>query len=246
MASRSTRAVHGCESMVPAHTGYAICTVGRSGSTWIAELLGSTGVLGYPSEYFSTGFQKEFIGGPAYPSDRMAQVEHVLRAGATPNGVYGLKIFPIHLDDVLQHLRWTEVFPNLRFIHWRRRDVLGQALSRVRAFQTQRWRSTLSSRAEPHYDGEAILDAVHWTVSQDARWELFFARNGIEPLRFVYEDALGAVGATIDAIADLVGLESRPDPVSEITVDVQRDGLTEAWRSRFLAEYADRDTMDRF
>lgn len=232
--------------MASEQTGYVICTVGRSGSTWLAELLSSTGVLGHPSEYFSTGFQR-YINGPTYPTDRMAQVRHVLQVGATPNGVYGFKIFPVHLEEVSQHLKWTEVFPRLRFIHWRRRDVLGQALSRVRAFQTQQWRSTLATRAEPHYDGEAILDAIRWTVGQDARWEMFFARNGIEPLRFVYEDALQAADATVDAVARLVGLATgaMPAAVHEIEVAVQRDASTEAWRARFLAEFANRDGIDR-
>ena len=42
--------------------GYAICTTIRSGSTWLSELLASTGQLGRPAEYFSTKFQKRILG----------------------------------------------------------------------------------------------------------------------------------------------------------------------------------------
>ena len=223
--------------------GYAICTVARSGSTWLAEVLGRTGVLGRPAEYFSTDFQRG-TADPDYPADRAAQVRLVLTAGATPNGVYGFKMFPMNLDDVSRHISWTEAFPDLRFVHLSRRDVLGQALSRVRAFQTRRWRSTLPEQAVPVYDGAAILDALRLTVRQDARWTVYFARNGIAPLRLVYEDALDAVAATVASVADLVGLEAPPASVADIGLAVQRDALTEVWRARFLSEYRDRDALD--
>lgn len=226
-------------------TGYAICTVMRSGSTWLAELLAGTGVLGFPAEYFSTEFQQQ-IRDAAYPTDRRAQAELILRDGATPNGIYGFKIFPVNLESVSRYFNWIEVFPNLRFIHLRRRDVLGQALSRVRAVQTRRWRSTHQEQHAARYDGAAILEALRFTASQDARWEVFFARNGIEPLRLVYEDALQAAGATIAAVADLVGFAWRPTgEAGEVGVEVQRDALTQEWRSRFLSEFADRNTLDQ-
>ncbi len=224
--------------------GYAICTVLRSGSTWLAELLASTGRLGYPSEYFSTDVQRR-IRTPAYPEDRAAQAEIVMTQGATPNGVYAFKMYPIDLETVSRHIAWTKVFPNLRFVYLRRRDVLGQALSRVRAVQTRQWRSTLSRRAEPHYDGEAIREALRTTVMQDARWTIFFARNEIEPLRLVYEDALQAQTATVAAVAALIGLDTPPMPApNDIAIAVQRDAQTEEWRARFLADYANPDVID--
>lgn len=224
--------------------GYAICTVARSGSTWLAEVLGRSGVLGRPAEYFSTDFQRG-TADPDYPADRAAQVRLVLTAGTTPNGIYAFKMFPMNLDDVSRHLDWTEAFPDLRFVHLQRRDVLGQALSRVRAFQTRRWRSTLPERAAPVYDGAAILDALRLTVRQDARWTLYFARNGIAPLRLVYEDALDDADAAVAAVAELVGLEAPPPAATvDIGIAVQRDALTEAWRARFLSEYGDRDALD--
>lgn len=229
----------------PQRRGYAICTVMRSGSTWLAELLASTDVLGYPSEYFSTDVQRR-IRRADYPADRRAQVEIVLTEGATPNGIYGVKMYPMDFEAVSQQIRWTEVLPNLHFVHLRRRDVLGQALSRVRALQTRRWRSTLPGRGDAHYDGEAILDALRLTVIQDARWEMFFARNGIAPLRLVYEDALESVTATVVAVADLVKLGPRPVPAPRaIEVAVQRDAQTQDWRVRFLADYGNPDAIDR-
>ncbi|MBE7199638.1 MAG: hypothetical protein INR70_17795 [Parafilimonas terrae] len=231
--------------MTPSRTGYAVCTLIRSGSTWLAELLDSTGVLGHPAEYFSTRFRQR-LDTPDYPSDPADQVDYVLRHGTTPNGVYGFKIYPLQLEGLLQRVRWTERFPALKFVHWRRRDVLGQALSRTRAVQTQRWRASFSGVREPAYDGEAILESITWLAAQEARWELFFARNGLEPLRLVYEDALRAPAETVSAVARLVGLDPAPPAdVTRVGVTVQRDEITAAWRERFLDEYADLDVFGR-
>ncbi|RYC32091.1 hypothetical protein D3273_10210 [Lichenibacterium minor] len=227
-----------------ARRGYAVCTTIRSGSTWLAELLAGTGRLGRPAEYFSTKFQKRVLGA-GYPEAVREQAAFALEHGSTPNGVYGFKIYPMQLDGLSVRLRWTAWFPDLRFVHLGRRDLLGQAISRARVNQTLQWRSTMPAAAEPRYDGAAILGAMRETVAQDARWQLFFARNGIAPLRLVYEDALLAPEATVDAVARLVGVEGPVAAAPErIAVAVQRDGVSAEWRARFLAEYGDRDAMD--
>lgn len=224
--------------------GYAICSVGRSGSSWFAAMLASTGALGRPAEAFNTPSQRHLVG-PDYPADRHAQVRIVLTDLATPNGVYGLKIFPLHLSRLSRTVAWTRALPNLHFVHWRRRDLLGQALSRHRANQTDQWRSTGRAAGTAAYDGEAILAEIRRAALQDARWEVFFARTGIRPLRLVYEDATADPQRAVDAVAALLGLDERPavDP-ARVSLAVQRDATTEAWRARFVAEFGDPDTMD--
>ena len=225
-------------------TGYAVCTTIRSGSTWLAELLASTGQLGRPAEYFSTKFQRRVVSHD-YPDTVRGQVAHALANGTTPNGIYGFKIYPMQLDGMAGRLNWTEWFPDLRFVHLQRRDLLGQAISRVRVNQTLQWRSTMPASAAPRYDGAAILAAMRETVAQDARWTLFFARNGIAPLRLIYEDALQAADATVAAVAGLVGVEGTVTAAPErIAFAVQRDGVSAEWRERFVAQYGDRDAID--
>ena len=227
-----------------ARRGYAICTTIRSGSTWLAELLASTGALGRPAEYFSTRFQKRLLS-PRYPEAVRDQAAYALEHGTTPNGVYGFKIYPMQLDALSARLAWTEFFPELRFIHLARRDLLGQAISRVRVNQTLQWRSTLPAAADPRYDGPAILAAMREIVAQDARWQLFFARNGLAPLRLVYEDALPAAAGVVEAVARLVGVDGPVTAAPErIAFGIQRDGLSAAWRARFVAEHGDGDAID--
>ena len=224
--------------------GYAICTTIRSGSTWLAELLASTGKLGRPAEYFSTKFQKR-VTSPDYPDTIRGQIAYALEYGSTPNGIYGFKIYPMQLEGLSTRVAWTACFPDLGFVHFGRRDLLGQAISRVRVNQTLQWRSTLPVAALPRYDGDAILAAMREILAQDARWTLFFARTGIVPLRLVYEDALSAPDATVAAVARLVGVDGPVVAAPErIAVAVQRDGLSADWRARFVAEHGDRDAID--
>ena len=207
-------------------------------------MLSNTGVLGKPTEYFN-GHGLRLFTDPAYPDDPSEQLARVLTDGATPNGVYGIKVFPWLVDAIAPHVRWTDALPGLRFVYLERRDLLGQAISLLRANQTQQWRSTLSARGETSYDGAAILGYLHQIVREQARWASFFARNGIEPLRLIYEDFVGRPEAAVRAVAELMHVAIPPatDPYQTDLV-VQRDSVTEVLRSRFLDEFCNGSYVD--
>ncbi len=232
------------EAPGPALRGYALCASPRSGSNYVCELLTSTGGLGRPREYFN-GAARRVHDDPAYPDEPMAQIERILTMGATPNGVYGLKLFPGLFDTVAPHLRLTEVLPNLHFIRLRRRDVLGQAMSWVRSIQTGQFRSTENPVAEPFYDGAAIQRYVGQVCQRNARWDMFFARTGLVPLDFTYEDLAEAPQPAVDAIAQLLGVTDRLliDP-DRVNLRVQRDARSAEWRDRFRAEFGDPNRID--
>jgi len=224
--------------------GYAICTVPRSGSNWVCRLLASTGVLGKPLEYFF-GHGLRLFTDPAYPDDPTEQLTRVLTAGATANGVYGVKVFPWQLDLVSPHVRWTDALPNLRFVHLARRDLLGQAMSVHRAEQTQQWRSTLPAQGEAAYDGDAILSHLRRLVREQGRWASYFARTGIEPVRLIYEELVDRPQAAVDAVAELMHVEAPTvGDADRLGMAIQRDSVTEEWRARFRAEHGDGNAVD--
>src|SRR5262245_15968954 len=118
-----------------ARTGYALCTEPRSGSNYVCWLLDTTGVLGHPTEYFNVQTMRFGLGMRDYPSDPESQLSAITRLGTTSNGVYGLKLFSWQFD-LAKSTNWARRLPSLRFIHLVRLDVLGQAISHVRALQT--------------------------------------------------------------------------------------------------------------
>jgi LPS sulfotransferase NodH len=222
--------------------GYAVCTEARSGSSYLCRMLGATGVLGQPREWFNPGSARD-IGITDYPQDPERQLAEIGRLGATPNGVYGLKIFGSHFDAVAA-TRWAERLPNLAFVFLQRRDLLAQAISHVRARQTQQWTSTSPATAEAVYRADWINDEMVRLARFETRWRYYFARNGIAPLWMFYEDVERDPKGAVDAVAHLVGLAEPPKiDLDQVVMRVQRDALSEDWRARFLAQSRDLNTF---
>jgi LPS sulfotransferase NodH len=224
--------------------GYAVCTSGRSGSNLLCQYLASTGVLGRPLEYFNAAARRMF-GAPEFPDDPERQIKWVLTAGATDNGIFGIKVFPAQIDHAAKSIAWSRMLPNLAFVLLKRRDLLGQAISNLRATQTRQWRSTLPPQGSPAYDGPQIYAHLRDAVRDYARWDLFFARRGIAPTTIWYEDMLLDAQAAVDKVASLFGLQGQA-PIARDKVDlaIQRDALNEDWRMRFLDEFGKRDELD--
>lgn len=218
--------------------GYAICTEARSGSNYLCQLLASTGTLGRPLEYFNHQGRRAFED-PHYPASRDEQLNMILTRGATPNGVYGVKIFSSQFDQ-LARVKWTERLPNLHFIHLQRRDVLGQAISRVRAEQTGRFRSYAKGNEQtPYYDREAIARMLSVTAAGHARWRAYFAAKGIAPLDLSYEDIVRDPAGTVSKVASELGEPQGSVDPSMVDLEIQRDDLNDRWRQRFIREAAD-------
>ncbi len=225
------------------YRGYAICGHGRTGSNFLCEALSETGLLGHPKEYFHTGAMR-FEGAPDYPDNANAQIERILTDGMTSNGVYGTKIFVPHFEQ-LNGFDWVAALPNLSFIHLERHDLLGQAISYVRAEQSGQWRSTQPLVLAPTYDAGRIRSAMIRYVKNQARWRVFFARNGINPLRLAYEDIVSDMPSALSQIANMARVQLPKLVVAEdLQTRVQRDELTTEWRERFLAEQSESSLLD--
>jgi LPS sulfotransferase NodH len=143
---------------------YFICTTPRTGSNLLCEALRNTGVAGNPEEYFWDDALPAWY--ERWGVSNFAQfLERMLVEGATPNGVFGAKVFAgDYLDDFLTHVRrlpqysdpclslpalMSLMFPNLRHVWLTRRNKVRQAVSWWVAFQTKVWavRSEKDERA---------------------------------------------------------------------------------------------------
>jgi LPS sulfotransferase NodH len=218
--------------------GYAICTVPRSGSNLLCQFLTSTGYLGKPLEYFNTSARR-ILNDPAYPSSLPDQVRQILTTGATPNGVYGTKLFQYQHLAVSQSLDWTLELPCLSYVYLKRRDVLGQALSWARAIQTSQYRSTQPAFGEPRYDAELFRKLGQNIDQEYNQWDAFFRDRNIQPLQFDYEDLVTDPQRIVDLVAQKVGVTPNPQIAYEQTdLRVQRDRITDDWRERFGREGA--------
>lgn len=221
-----------------ADRGYMICTSPRSGSSYFGQLLFSTGMLGDPREYFHIQARRKVDAN--YPSDPRKQLRIVLTTGATPNGIYAVKVFSPHIRVTRQRIDLFHDLPNLRLLRLHRRDLLGQAISLARARQTGQFDSRVPERQPPAYNQQNIRDCVQDLINQQAIWDKVLGRLGVEPLTFEYETIVQDPQRAVDRVAALMGV---PTPVTlrlpaEVK-QIQRDGLNTEWRERFLAETGD-------
>lgn len=219
--------------------GYVICTTPRSGSNYLAQIFESTGALGRPREYFNGPARRE-LDDPTYPDDAEAQIQRVLTDGATPNGIYALKLFPDQFQQVSARVRLTERLPNLHFVRLRRRDILGQAISWARALQTEQYRSTQIAKGVATYDARLIIQRIVEIARFEAAWDIYFARLAERPLVLDYETIVADPEAAARALAARLQLDPaiKVEPAC-IDLRIQRDDDTAAWRDRFTREFGD-------
>jgi len=212
--------------------GYAICGTQRSGSNLLCELLAATHVLGKPLDYFNA-VGRRAKGEPDYPSEVAGQLRAIVES-RTSNDVYGFKLFAYDAQ-MLSGTAWFDALPNLRFIHLTRDDVLGQAISLVRAKQTGQWRAGMEAAGEARYDAQAIRAELAGIARDDARWRTYFALNGIDAIDLRYETLVMQPKRATDVVALAMGIPA-PSGVARPALGVQRDALSDAWRERFLTE----------
>jgi trehalose 2-sulfotransferase len=239
---------------------YLLCGTPRTGSTLLCGLLESTGVAGHPASYFRRTDEEAFAtqwdiprpsdGGPSYAGF----LEAALAAGTTDNGVFAARIMWGTLDELVGRLR--TMFPDLagddldllnrafarpRFVYLRRDDVLGQAVSLLRAEQTDVWHNVAGSKPrrlepEPLYDFERIRKMIRTIEDDNAAWRDWFASVGIQPYSVVYEDLEADQEGTTRGILQFLELELPPSRTIVGRHNRLRDQLSAEWVERYRAE----------
>ncbi len=223
---------------------YLLASVPRSGSTYVSHLLWATGCLGAPLEYLN--FEPSGPYGFASESTAaQADLWHsALRRRTSPNGVFGLKAFPLQLEGV--HRANPQLVGNVmrtlfargqraRVIELRRRDRTAHAISYARALLSGIWRKEQEpdDRPEPEYSREAFTRAMRMIEQQEESWQAMYRDLHVEPLVIWYEDVLADSAAGIDAVADYLGVTIDPAAAVAIpTIERQSQAGARAWAER--------------
>jgi len=215
----------------------------RSGSEFLCQLMGASGRLGRPSEYLNTYWMRRFIAD--YPEEAGAQMAIAHRVGTTANGCFAMKTHTVHLDRLLSGGTVTAAFPAPVFVRLHRRDLVAQAVSLYRARASNRYHAYVAAEWNIDFDGEAIRQALIELVRAKGRWNVYFARNAIEPLTIAYEDLAADPYAIIREIAGRVGDVIDPSDVDLTSpLRIQNDNVSAEWKRRFLDEFRDLDVLD--
>lgn len=185
---------------------YLVCSTQRSGSTYLCQLLASTGVAGCPEEffearaetglpphpgYFLAGLRRTGAGirddlrptdGPAYSNlrtvhDWEAHLDRTFRLGTTENGVFGAKLMWNQLPDIEQHAAAVPGFAGLTGV-----DLLDRLFDGPRYVWMRR-----RDRVRQAISLWRALQTRTWRLehpqANGSKPELFYSFEGIEHLR---------------------------------------------------------------
>jgi trehalose 2-sulfotransferase len=243
---------------------YLICGTPRTGSTLLCGLLESTGVAGRPESYFRQpdeqswaarwGIARSPGGGFSYAD----YLEAALAEGRTANGVFAARIMWGTLEEVVGKLATIypdssgsdlvlleRAFGRTRFVYLRRQDAVAQAVSWLRAEQTDVWfRADRPGRAqpeqEPRFDPGRIRELVRLIDEHNAAWREWFDSAGIRPHQVRYEDLDGDPVGVTRGILGFLGLELPPGREIQVGHVRLADQLNADWIERYTATNAQR------
>jgi LPS sulfotransferase NodH len=245
----------------PPVDAYFVCATPRTGSSLLLGLLESTGVAGRPEAYFREPDEQLWAHrwgiprGPDGAFDYGDFVDAARRAGTTGNGVFGAKLMwgtldrlagglgTVHPELAGQDLTLLHrAFGRLRFVFLRRGDVLRQAVSWLRAEQTGTWfvGDPGGSGGAPSFDADGIRSFVRTVEEHNAAWEAWFAAQGVEPHRLMYEDLAADMAAATRGVLEHLGIGLPPGRGITARHRRQADDLSEEWVRRYRTTSTER------
>ena len=239
----------------PSFDSYLICATPRTGSTLLCGVLASSGVAGLPASYFNRRGLHQYADDwrIARPRDGRidgAYVRAARAAGTTSNGVFGGRIMAETLPELIADLAGadpqaqtdvellSEHFGRLEFVHLRRRDVVGQAVSWAKALQTHFWHpgeTVEPGGRDPHYDEKLIGRLVGTIEEFEAAWTRWFAAHGVVPCEVSYQELAADPLSTAHKVLDHLGLRVPPDRRLVVGHRRQADRVNADWAARYAA-----------
>lgn len=250
--------------MIQPTRSYIICATPRCGSHLLAEALQTTGIGGRPDEYFhtnrygqlqnKTGLIAELYGKRTLEEFR----DMVLEFGSSENGVFGIILHWDSLPHIIdnyhslpqyQNLNAAELFDDLfhnpKYIWIKRRDKVRQAISWVKAKQSDVWHSRKGSDSQPQLEESFEYDffklEVHYKrfIEAENGWSKFFKTHDIEPFVVVYEDLTQNFEQTALDLLDFLEIPYPDDLVfQERTLRKQANSLNEQWAAKYRRQMA--------
>jgi trehalose 2-sulfotransferase len=224
-------------------SAYTIAMLPRTGSTALCSLLSQTQRLGFPDEYLNPRGPVQHWMKQLSTSDFDDYLAAIRRERATANGVFGMKTtfddFSPHVDALKRH----GLFGDSPFIYLTRDDIPAQAVSEFIAEESGVWHRDGSGNvyqsvatkdvADVEFDEQRISNIAGRFIQMQERWEEFFSRHRIEPLRISYEDLHSDADSVVRAIAGHVEVDWTGSlSLDHAATSVLRDSRSTEWSER--------------
>jgi len=225
--------------------GYLICTVQRSGSTRLCELMRSTRAAGWPAEYFVRWNGPDDYRGRFGGSDEEF-FRWALWQASTENGTYGIKVMGNQIELVLRRLAlivdladapMREVveawLPGVRFIRLRRENQVRQAISLYRQHATgvSHLRGDEQAPATPAFSYYGIRQCLDFVRYSEAVWDRFFAEKPPD-LDLEFQEVIDQGPRAAEEICALVGVDVGVNDARSFLRPLA-DATTDRWEREF-------------
>ncbi len=243
---------------------YVLCSLPRSGTTLLCDLLAQTGVAGKPNSFFREKSLHSWaehwaLAGdpdPARAAFSTRYMDAMRTEGRGGTDLFGMRLMGSDLTYACDWLRrhyqglpdqaalFDAAFGPTAFIHLSRHDKLAEAVSYLRAEQSGLWhantdgsdRERIAPVAAHGYDRAAIARRMEMLSALDARWGSWFADHDIIPLKLSYEVlAADPLGVLADVLRYL-GLDPAHAARARPSLRRLSDATSANWIARFRAE----------
>jgi LPS sulfotransferase NodH len=247
---------------------YLICATPRTGSSLLCGLLDSAGVAGHPESYFRQPSEQEYAArwGIVSSSDGAFSYADYVRAamaeGTTGNGVFAARIMWGTLDELVARLGplypdmagapdlelLCRAFGRTRFVYLRRGDVVAQAVSLLRAEQTDVWHDTEGFAAagenreparEPCFDFGRIEELIREIEDGNLAWQRWFGSAGVQPHLVRYEELEVAPVEITLGVLGFLGLRLAPGRQLVVRHKRLADEISSQWIASYLSQRQD-------
>lgn len=216
---------------------YLIATTQRTGSHFLAHLLGARGVVGVPFEYLNrhrASLELQSRGEEINEQAHVTLLREMRERRTGSAGWFGVKA---HCHTWLATLKNPELADQIQpeaFIHLRREDRIAQAASLALAEQTGWWVDESQTRAfSPIYSPAHIRKALETLEAEDEAWQAYFSQ-GRDRLVLTYEEVIANPEAAVSAVCTHLGVTDTGVPRRTFPSPRARpDGLVGQWAERF-------------
>jgi LPS sulfotransferase NodH len=212
-----------------------LCFTNRSGSNYLAELLGSTRQINIAGEFLNfdtalTHLEKH---------DLQSFYDYFINLVDTQSvkGSFACKIAITQIALIQQAGLLDEIMPYSMFVLSERADLLGQAISLEIASRTGKWTSYMQPTgvvAEADFDRNRLEMIIRNIAYEQQLFRLFFAINGVDHFHVNYEQLSSHTATTMRMMCDWLGIDAPTDCFERTGTQRQSDALNNAWRNRFL------------
>lgn len=252
MSGRKLLGSSDCEVIRP-HLSYAVAATPRSGSTFLCEILRSTGIAGHPAEHLR---QPGVILAVHCRFDYLRYLRIMMTNKMTDNGVFGTK-FISHFLRALERETGSDFGSIFRahiskIIHLVRRDKIAQAVSVVVARKTSVWH--VFDKKTQHEYRERLqeleftdedLGEVHkyhqHIIGEEAYLGKLFQTYRLSPLVVEYEELLEDPERILRMMLEYLGVSTRHEQIvvqfnaRKLRSDLS-DRIMERYKERYLGD----------